>query len=133
MAAATPTGVDEPEKKLRLPPAENGEGRPTVCERPCIGLRGGRGALRGPSEAPISDSLDLGASASTDAAEPFILASTTGSVPRASGGTGAGAGAAQGGAWIESAKLRPGWLESMGGVIEEVGTGTGGSEVGMGR
>jgi hypothetical protein len=129
LAAATPTGVDEPEKKPRLPPAENGEGRPTVCERPCVGLRGGRGALRGPSEAPISDSLDLAAGTLTDAVEPLILASTTGSAPRASGGTGAGAGASQEGAWIESAKLRPGWLESMGGVIEEVGTGTGGSEV----
>jgi hypothetical protein len=122
LAAATPIGVDEPEKKLRLPP----EGRPTVCERPCVGLRGGRGAERGPSEAPISDSLDLGAGAVTDAVEPFVFVSTAGSVPRASGAAGAGAGASQGGAWIESAKLRPGWLVSMGGVIVVGGAGWGG-------
>jgi hypothetical protein len=56
LAAPTPAGLDEPEKKLRLPP----DGRPTVCERPCVGLRG-KGTGRDPS---ISDSsLDLGADA----------------------------------------------------------------------
>jgi hypothetical protein len=97
LAAATPAGVDELEKKLRLPP----DGRPTVCERPWVGLRG-NGAERDPSEGPISDSsLDLGA-----LTEPLSLVSTADSATRASGGTGAGASLGEG-AWIESAKLRP--------------------------
>jgi len=119
LAAATPAGADEPEKKLRLPPPEKGDGRPSVCERPCVGLRG-KGTERDPS---ISDSsLDLGAGVAT---EPPILVPTADSVPRAS----RGAGASQGeGAWTESVKLRP---DLMGGVVEEVGTSN--SEVGSGR
>ena len=123
-AAATPTGADEAEKKLRLAPA----GRPTVCERPCVGLRG-RGAAveRSPSEGPIADSLDLAAAAGalTDAVELPILASPDAgsAVPCVSGGAGAAAAAALlVGAWIESAKLRPGWLDN-GAESSEVGAG----------
>ena len=111
LAAATPDGIDDDEKKLRLAPA----GRPTVCERPCVGLR-----ERGLSEGPIADSLDLSAGA---AIEPPKLAAGS-VVPRASGG----AGALLVGAWIESAKLRPGCLDNG---IEDVGTGS--SEVDAGR
>jgi hypothetical protein len=85
-----------------------------VCERPCVRFRGG-GAGRAPSEGPFSDSLDLGAGALTTAVE-------TDSVPRASG---EGERASRLGAWIESAKLRPGWT---GDVIEE---GAGSSGAGM--
>ena len=119
LAAATPDGIDEDEKKLRLAPAE----RPTVCERPCVGLRGRGAAERGPSEGPIADSLDLAAGAAV--APPILASLAAGSVvPRASGG----AGPELVGAWIESAKLRPGWLDNG---IEEVGAGS--SEVGAGR
>ena len=117
-------GVDEPEKKPRLAPAENGDGRPTVCERPCVKLRGGGTKCCAPSEGPVSTSLDLGASALVDALEPFVLVSTAGSVPRASGeGEGADACASRWGAWIESAKLRPDWV---GGVTGKGGAGSSG-------
>jgi hypothetical protein len=116
-------GVDEAEKKPRLAPAENGDGRPTVLERPCVGLRGGGTERCTPSEGLVSDSLDLGAGALADAA------STADSMPRASGGgVGAGTSRSWWGAWIESAKLRPGWL---GGVEEEVGAGSSGVGTGM--
>jgi len=112
-----------------LAPAENGGGRPTVCERPCVRLRGGGAEGFVPSEGSVSDSLDLGAGALTDAVKPFVLVSTTGSVPHASGGgVGAGACASRWGAWIEFAKLRPGW---MGDVIAEVSAGSSGVATGM--
>jgi hypothetical protein len=112
---ATPPGVDEPERKLRLAPAAYGGWRPSVCERPCVGWRD-VGTARGPSGGPDRDSLDLGA----DAERPFVLLSAAGSVTPAS----RGACAVQEGAWIESAKVLP---ASMGGVRE--GAGAGSSEV----
>jgi len=105
----TPPGVDEPERKPRLAPAEYGCWRPSVCERPCVGLRDA-GTARGPSGGPDRDSLDLGA----DAERPFVLLSAAGSATPASGG----ACAVREGAWIESAKVLP---SSMGGVREGAG------------
>ena len=103
----------EPEKKL-LAPAENDDGRPTACERP---LRGGGAERCAPPEGLVSDSLDLGEGVLTDAAKRFVLVSTADSLPRPSrGGVGAGACASRWGAWIESAKLRPGLIGGVSGV-----------------
>ena len=116
LAPANPPGVDEPDKKPRLAPAENGGWRPSVCERPCVGLRG-TGIARGRSGGPDSDLLDLAPGAWIDAERPFVLMSASGSAPPASDG----ASAVWLGAWMGSAKVLPDW---MGGETEGVCAGS---------
>ena len=90
-----------------------------------MGLRGGGAERCAPSEGLATGSLDLGAVA----VKPFVLVLTADSVPSTSGGgVDAGACASRWGAWIESAKLRPGW---RGDVIEVVGAGGSGVGAGM--
>jgi len=123
LAPAPLAGVDEPEKKPRLAPAESGGWRPSVCERPCVGPRD-TGIWRGPSGGPDSDPLDLGAAAwAEEAGRPSVMMSASGSMPPASAS--GGACATRGGAWMESTKVLPDW---MGDAIE--GSGAGSSEVG---
>lgn len=83
-ARAAAAGVDEPDRKPCLAPTANADGRPSVRERPCVGMRGS-GAGRGSSESRDSDELlDLGAW--MDAARPRLPTSSSKSRPGVSGG-----------------------------------------------
>ena len=96
VSARATAGVDEPDKKPCLAPTANDGGRPSVRERPCVGMRGS-GAGRCSSESRDSDELlDLGAW--MDAARPRLPTSSSNSRPCTSDGASDDARSLRGGA-----------------------------------